>query len=182
MNAPHVLATDRLLLRKPGSTDADLILARYAADPQVTRYLSWPTHRSIDDTRAFLAFSDERWTQWPAGPYLIEHRASGDLLGSTGFDYESDDRASTGYVLARSAWGYGYATEALRALMRLALQLNLREVYARVHIDHAPSQRVLQKCGFVRNTLNDQLSSFPNHEQAGPHQALCFTWRADILR
>src|SRR5579871_1802325 len=103
MKAPERIQTARLRLRKPVPADAGAIFSRYAADPEVTRLLSWPRHHSVDDTRAFLAFSDEEWERWPAGPYLIESRATLELLGSTGLAFDNDTDAATGYVLARDA-------------------------------------------------------------------------------
>ena len=123
MKAPERLESNRLVLRRPRPDDAAAIFARYANDVAVTRYLAWPRHQTVEQTRAFLAFSDSEWEAWPAGPYLIESRESGELLGSTGFGFEAPDRAATGYVLARDAWGKGYATEALTTLLTLAQPL-----------------------------------------------------------
>src|SRR5436309_2770420 len=53
----------------------------------------------------------------PAAPYVIRARADGTLLGGTGLAFVTPYRASTGYVLAKAAWGKGYATEALRAMV-----------------------------------------------------------------
>jgi RimJ/RimL family protein N-acetyltransferase len=53
------------------SADAELIFRRYASDPEVTKFLGWPRHTSIEQTQAFLEFSDAEWEKWPAGPYLI---------------------------------------------------------------------------------------------------------------
>jgi RimJ/RimL family protein N-acetyltransferase len=39
---PEILETARLLLRRPTPADAAVIFDRYAGDPLVTRYLSWP--------------------------------------------------------------------------------------------------------------------------------------------
>jgi RimJ/RimL family protein N-acetyltransferase len=39
------------LLRRPTLADAGAIFYRYASDPVVTRYLSWPTHRSRTEIR-----------------------------------------------------------------------------------------------------------------------------------
>ena len=105
------LETERLVLRRPCADDAAAIFARYAADPEVTRYLSWRRHHSIEDTDIFIAFSDSEWERWGTGPYLTFSRADGMLLGSTGLAFESTTVASTGYVFARDAWGHGYATE-----------------------------------------------------------------------
>ena len=159
MKAPQRIETARLLLREPTAADAAAIFERYAGDPQVTRLLSWPTHRSLEDTRAFLAFSDQEWERWPAGPYLIEDRASG-LLGSTGLAFESPTEAATGYVLARAAWGQGYATEALAAMVTLARQLDVRRLYACCHASHIASIHVLEKCGFERGSAGRD--RFPN--------------------
>ena len=57
MNHREVIETARLRLRKPARPDAEAIFASYAGDPLVTKYLSWPTHRTLADTSAFLAWS-----------------------------------------------------------------------------------------------------------------------------
>src|SRR5438552_7266242 len=101
--APDAITIERLVLRRPRPSDADAIFARYASDPDVTRLVGWPRHQSVDDTRGFLRFSDAEWERAPAGAYLVEARATGALLGSTGFLFEAPYRAMTGYVLAKDA-------------------------------------------------------------------------------
>src|SRR5262245_52369719 len=112
--------TTRLVLTPPVPSDVSEIFARYAADPLVTRYLSWPRHQTVQETKGFLAFSEAEWKRWPAGPYLIRTRADGRLIGGTGLSFSASDRAVTGYVLAADAWGHGYATEALFAMIEIA--------------------------------------------------------------
>src|SRR3974390_1278438 len=63
--APETMETDRLLLRRPRQSDAQAVFHRYASDHEVTRYLSWPTHRNVADTLAFLSWSDAEWERWP---------------------------------------------------------------------------------------------------------------------
>lgn len=159
MRAPQQLKTERLALRKPVWADAQEIYHRYASDLDVTRYLGWPRHKSLDDTRAFIQLSDAQWHEYPAGPYVIESGA-GLLLGGTGLEFETTDQATTGYVLARDAWGLGYATEVLRAMIVLARQLGVRELQAICHAKHEGSQRVLEKCKF--QCKQDLVVDFPN--------------------
>ena len=149
--APTSLETSRLLLRRPRPEDAAVIFQRYASDADVTRFLGWPRHRSIDDTRAFLGFSAAQWERHPAGPYLIWTRDDGQLLGGTGLECVGPSEAVTGYVLAKDAWGKGYATEALNAMIDVAGRIGIARLYAFCHPDHAPSRRVLEKCGFMRD-------------------------------
>ena len=153
------IETERLVLRKPTLDDAEVVFARYASDWGVTKFSGWPRHGSVADTRAFLEFSESEWQRWLAGPYLIESRA-GLLLGSTGLAFETPEAASTGYVLARDAWGFGYATEALRAMVELAHELGVKRLYALCHREHRASARVLEKCGF-RNEGEREVV-FPN--------------------
>jgi RimJ/RimL family protein N-acetyltransferase len=174
MNAPEQLKTKRLLLRKPRRADAELIFSRYASDPGVTKFLSWPRHTSIELTHAFLKYSDREWERWPAGPYLIENLKDSRLLGSTGFAFESPQRAMTGYVLAKDSWGFGYATEALRAIVQLAETLPIAGLFALCHPDHSASYRVLEKSGFVRQPKRVKGAQFPNLSNDLQSDALCY--------
>ena len=164
MKAPEEITTSRLLLRKPVAADAEAIFRRYASDPRVTRYLSWPTHRSLADTRAFLTWSDDEWERSPAGPYLVFARDTpgATLLGGTGLAFKSPTRAVTGYVFAQDVWGRGIATEALAAIVDVARTLGVQRLEAICHVDHAPSAHVLEKCGFRREDSRRTHFTFPN--------------------
>lgn len=171
--APEAMTTARLLLRRPEPGDRDAIFRRYAGDRDCLRYIGWKAHESTRDTQSFLELSDGAWRSWPAGPYLIFPASGGPLLGSTGLAFESPERASTGYVLARDAWGRGYATEASFAMVVLARRLNVRRLTAVCHVAHGPSRRVLEKAGFTRErTLRDQ--AFPNLEAGAPREAFLY--------
>jgi RimJ/RimL family protein N-acetyltransferase len=165
VKAPETIETERLLLRRPRQSDAQAVFHRYASDREVTRYFSWPTHRSVADTLAFLAMSDDEWQRWPAGPYIVLTRANGvasAVVGSTGLFYKSPTRAITGYVFAKDAWGLGYATESLQAMVDLAQQTGVARLEAICHAGHTPSAHVLEKCGFTREEVRREHFVFPN--------------------
>jgi RimJ/RimL family protein N-acetyltransferase len=162
MQGATPLVTSRLSLRVPGTADAAAIFQRFASDSEVTHFVGWPRHESIKDTIAFLEFSSAEWRRWPAGPLLIESRVDGTLLGSTGVAFEAPDEASTGYVLARDAWGFGYATEALAAIVVLAQDLAVTRLCARCHPANLRSIRVLERCGFSRQDTLPRHLIFPN--------------------
>ena len=173
VRAPERVETLRLVIRRPRPDDVNDIFVSYASDPDVAKYLSWPVHVSLDQTRAFLAFSDREWSRWPAGPYLVFLRDDGRLVGGTGLAFKTRNRAETGYVLAKDAWGKGYATEALQAMVDVAREIGLSRVQALCHVDHRPSAHVLEKCGFRRERLLRRFSEFPN--LAGvPADVLCY--------
>lgn len=166
--------TDRLILRRPQIEDAEAIFTCYASDPDVTRYVGWLRHRSIEDSRAFLDFSASEWERWPVGPLMILDRIDGALIGSTGLAFETAHRASTGYVLASDAWGRGLATEALHAVVELAKTAGLVRLHAYCYPDHRPSARVLEKTGFHLEATLQRHSEFPNLERGVPADVLCY--------
>jgi ribosomal-protein-alanine N-acetyltransferase len=59
------LETERLILRRFAMTDAEAMYANWCADPDVTKYLMWPTHGSIDESRKVLSAD---------GTYRLLHR------------------------------------------------------------------------------------------------------------
>ena len=72
------------------------------------------------------------------------------------------------------AWGVGYATEALRAMIDVAQQLEVRELYAICHAEHTASQQVLAKCGF---SCRERLAvGFPNLPVGDFRLALRYEW------
>jgi ribosomal-protein-alanine N-acetyltransferase len=163
-STPDCIHTQRLRLRRPTAADADAIFNSFANDSEVTRYMSWPTHTSVTDTRAFLKFAVEQWQQQSVGTFLIE--SDGKVIGSTGIHLDqqasSGGSAETGYVFARHAWGQGYATEVLRAMVTLAMQLGLQQLTAGCHPDNLASKRVLEKCGFIAVPAPEPFKLFPN--------------------
>jgi [ribosomal protein S5]-alanine N-acetyltransferase len=170
--APARIETPRLVLRRPQAADAEAIFRGYASDAEVTRYVGFPRHTCLDETRGFLEFSDAQWAQWPAGPYLIELR-EGPLVGSSGLKFDTANEAATGYVLAKHVWGRGYATESLLAMVDVARACGVRVLYALCHHAHRASARVLEKGGFSLERRLPRYAEFPN---------LVAGERADVLR
>jgi|SRR5688572_13126575 len=61
------------------------------------------------------------------------------------FEIEGD--AEITYWIDKKYWGKGVATKALRELLK---NEKARPIYGRVAFDNVGSQKVLEKCGFVR--------------------------------
>lgn len=166
MSAPPLIRTARLTLRRPRAEDAKAIFRGFASIPEATRFMSWRTHRTLDDTRAFLDFAANGWARDGVGAYLIERE--GAVIGTTGLHPETPTRAETGYILRPDAWGQGYATEAGRAMVDLARTLGFVRVQAHCHVDHHASARVLEKCGMALEGILRAHTVLPNHS---PHPA-----------
>ena len=154
----HVfLETDRLLLRR--FTEADVHnLVELDSDPAVMRFLTngRPTPREVieRDTLPRIISCYERLRG--LGRMAAIQRSSNTFIGWIGFDpaedRRPDDEIELGYRLRRSAWGWGYATEGSRALIRKAFELGVRRVFAQTMAVNLASRRVMEKSGlrFVR--------------------------------
>ena len=159
--APEVVETARLLLRRPQAVDVESIFTRYASDPEVTRYMTFARHQSIADAEMFVDFSDMEWKLQGCGPYLVHSRQTGILLGGTGLSV-AGEHAETGYVFARDAWGFGYGTEALKAMVDVGRLVDLLRLTAHCHPEHRASRRVLEKGGFTLEHVARDAHVFPN--------------------
>ena len=184
MRALERVETARLIMSPPQLSEAPEIFDRYSSDPDVTLFLGWPTHQHVTDTEAFIGFSASQWQREGMGAYLIRSRADNTLLGSTGIGLagqpSKSHRAMTGYVLAKDAWGHGYATEALNAMVDVARGIGIVSLSALCHPEHRASVHVLEKCDFARDLRWTKQAVFPNL-LAGVHQDVwCFTRSRDF--
>ena len=65
----QILKTKRLVLRPFSLDDAQAMYDNWASDPQVTRFMNWSTHESIEVTRTILAewvpqYQDPSYYHW----------------------------------------------------------------------------------------------------------------------
>ena len=162
INPPNLLSTARLQLRRPQAEYAPQVLHAYAQDSEVTRYLCWRPHQSLDDT---LKAMEKRLQEWESGsefPWFIFERSSDQLVGSITARMEGH-RVNLGYVLSRSVWGQGYMTEAVVAVTSWAFSLpEIYRVWALCDVDNAASARVLEKVGMTREGTLRQFGVHPN--------------------
>jgi ribosomal-protein-alanine N-acetyltransferase len=148
-SALPVLETPRLILRSLSEDDAADVFA-YASDPEVARFVPWEAHRSLEDSRRFIAGTLERAARGEPDTWGIVERASGKVIGTIrmGHLHPVHARADIGYVIGRAYWNRGLTTEAVRAVLRFGFaELRLNRIFAVCHVDNRASERVMQKAG-----------------------------------
>lgn len=147
-----LVETARLRLRPFTLDDAPAIFA-YAHDPELARLGMWPPSTSLEETRDEIAEIIEGYQGGAQWTWAIEQKSDQAMIGRCDLlKYRREHRsAEIGYALARHAWGQGYATEAMRALVRYAFdELTLHRLEAIVLPFNAASIRVLEKIGMQR--------------------------------
>lgn len=174
------LETERLVLDAAGPRFARELFESYGRDPEVTRYLLWEPHASIDETIDFLRDSVRSWREGDAFVWGIRERAEGGepgpLVGMIGLRPGSE-HDQVGYALTRDRWGRGYMTEALaRVLEEATGPMGMERVGITVHPDNEGSIRVLEKAGLTREGTVDDHHVFPNLGDE-PHACYVYGYR-----
>lgn len=144
------LETERLILRMFTMEDAQAMFENWASDVEVTRFLTWPAHKSAAVSRSVL----ESWVSGYEKPdfyqWAIVLKSLGQPIGTISV-VEQDDRfqkAHIGYCIGKNWWHQGIMSEALKAVMNFLFD----DVgYQRLEARHDPrnpnSGAVMMKCG-----------------------------------
>ncbi len=158
------LKSERLLLRPLAETDSDVAIELFT-DPAVIRYVceTYTEQQVVEELPKYT----KRCAGGCIGAWCVVERATQEKLGMAillPLPIEEDDRnwdfvvgddvpdceIEIGYILKKSAWGKGYATEATKRLLKFAFEETpLEELVATTNSENTASQRVLEKSGLV---------------------------------
>lgn len=111
----------------------------------------FPNPYTIDDAKWFVNHSREAWESGEEYSFAIFDKETKEFYGMIGFKKEGNEIKNIGYWLGRSAWGKGFASEALHSTNKyIKLKFpDVQEVKAYAYKYNKPSQRVLEKSGFI---------------------------------
>ena len=145
------IETSRLILRRYTIDDAEAMYNNWANDPEVTKYLTWPPHGSVEVTRTLIADWIETYKSEDNYHWAITLKENGDEpIGDIAVCDMSERacRAHIGYCLGRKYWHGGIMSEALKAVMDFLFD---EAGFLRIDARHDPknphSGAVMRKCG-----------------------------------
>ena len=149
------LETERLILRKFKLEDAKDMYNNWATDKECNKYLTWPLHKSIEETKEVI----QKWIdEYGNGSYnwVVELKNTNELIGSISVVrmHKKDLNCEIGYCYGSKYWGNGYASEALKKVIDYLLNdCNFHLLEAR-HISGNPaSGRVMEKAGMKKEAV-----------------------------
>ena len=147
-----ILETPRLILRRARREDAEAMFRNWASDPEVTKFLTWPTYVRVEDAYPILDIWTAGYAALSFYHWMIVSKETGEPIGSIGIVSENEQagKAEIGYCIGRAWWHRGIMTEALQAVMNFLFD----EVgYQRLEAKHDPrnphSGAVMRKCGMT---------------------------------
>jgi len=149
MDFTKTFETDRLILRKGTINDINDIFNNYASRDKVTEYLSWQSHKSIDDTKSYLTnvvlpnYENESYC------WYIELKQLHKVIGNVSVVKLNKDKKSAelGWVLSDDYWGQGIMPEAAGVVLEYLKSLGFVRIEAKHNVANAKSGRVMQKIG-----------------------------------
>lgn len=145
-DAPH-----EVRLRAVEDRDLD-VLFDHQADPEAAEMAAFPPR----DRERF----DAHWAKIRADDTVVSRTILVDGLVAGGINsWQDGDQRLVGYWIGRKYWGRGVATHALTLFLS---DLPARPVHAHVAAHNAGSIRVLQKCGFQRDLVQEAQAPAPD--------------------
>ena len=143
------LTTERLNLRHIREDDAQRIFECWASKPEVTKYLTWPVHESVEQTKQILGIWLKAYSEPDCMRWGIELKATGELIGMIDVVEYIDGNPVIGYCSGPECWGNGYMTETLRAVVQELFAVGHDEILIEAVKENIASNRVIEKAGFM---------------------------------
>jgi [ribosomal protein S5]-alanine N-acetyltransferase len=107
-------------------------------------YLAAFTSKDPNDKAAYI----EKYTKHLIDPAINSRTIRvNDIIAGSIAKFVIKNDAEITYWIDRNFWGQGIATRALKAFLKIE---QTRPIYARVAFDNYGSQKVLEKCGFIK--------------------------------
>jgi ribosomal-protein-alanine N-acetyltransferase len=153
-----LLRTDRLVLRRWRQGDREPFAA-LNVDPEVMEH--FPAALTPDQSDALIEWIEAGFERHGFGLWAVELAETGQFIGFTGlsvprFEAHFTPAVEIGWRLARSSWGWGYASEAARRALAFAFDdLGLAEVVSFAGAANLRSQAVMERIGMTRDTADD---------------------------
>ncbi|WP_085524038.1 GNAT family N-acetyltransferase [Tuberibacillus sp. Marseille-P3662] len=146
------LETDRLLLRKLSLNDLDDIF-EFSSDPEVAHHMTWEINKSKDETlNHFIKIVIDGYEKGQSAEWALVLKESHKVIGTCSFvDWSNEHKkAELGYVLNKNYWGHGFASEAIKALIRYGFEvIHLNRIEGGCDTDNIGSEKVMLKVGMT---------------------------------
>ena len=158
------LETERLILRKVSVKDAKEAFNNWCNNPNVSKYTLWETHKEKETTENLFKIWEEAYQQNDTFRWGVVVKDTNTLIGT--IDVASKDwlkygTAEIGYCYGEAFWHKGYATEALKRVIKYLFdEVDLDLIYAAYMENNPNSGKVMKSAGmkyegFVRERVED---------------------------
>jgi ribosomal-protein-alanine N-acetyltransferase len=146
------LETERLLLRRVNENDVNEVFA-LRSNPETMKYIPRPLVKTTDDALEHIAMIDSKIINNEGINWAITYKDNPKLIGIIGHYRIKPEhfRAEVGYMLLPEYNGKGIVSEAVKEVVKYGFnEMKLHSIEAIIDPENFGSEKVLQKCGFVK--------------------------------
>ena len=140
--------TQRLLIRHLEMTDVDAMFRIFSL-PEVTKWMGDGEPLSQELCGKWIEISQKNYTTKGFGASAVIEKASGEFIGCSGIVYDSErQEPEIIYAFRPSAWGKGYASELVPAMLKYGLtECGLTYILATIAEANKASAHIVEKAG-----------------------------------
>ena len=153
----QTIESSRLILRRAVRDDAEPMFRNWASDPEVTKYLTWPTYEKVETAYQILDLWASEYEKPDYYQWMIVLKELGEPIGSISVVRQNDrvEEAEIGYCIGSRWWHKGIVSEALAAVIKyLFEEVGMNRVAARHDPNNPHSGGVMRKCGMKYEGTN----------------------------
>lgn len=144
------IETDRLILRRFVKGDASCMYKNWASRPEVTKYVTWFSHKSVEETQQIIDLWVKEYEELNRYQWAIVLKSTQEPIGSIGVVRQKEDArvAEMGYCIGDDYWHQGYTSEALFHIMSYLFNtVGFNRIAALHDVRNPYSGAVMKKCG-----------------------------------
>ena len=147
------IETKRLILRKLSVNDAYTAYKNWCSNPNVARYTMWNVHKSVETTKNLFSMWEKEYEKNNTFRWIVELKDTHDLIGTidvASIHFINYGTVEIGYCYGEEFWGKGYATEALKRVIKFLFdEVDLDVIYATYMEQNPNSGKVMKKAGMT---------------------------------
>lgn len=153
----NILETKHLILRPFKESDYIDVYKNYASNDEVTKYVTWSTHQSPLETKAYIESVVKEYTNENYYHWAIELKSNNNVIGAISSVKNDDVSIEIGYCSSIKMWSKGYMTEALVAVMEYCFEeVGFKVMLARHETPNVASGIVMKKAGMKYIGTNNE--------------------------
>lgn len=143
------LESKRLILRKVKLSDYNNIFNCWTNDDNVSKYVTWNSHKTPEETKKLTNYWINEYHNDYSYRWLVVLKDTNEIIGmidviAKNLQYMT---AEVGYCYGSRFWGNGYASEALKTVIKYLHSEGFPVVYAQHFESNIASGKVMENAG-----------------------------------
>lgn len=125
----------------------------------MTKYLTWPTHESVDVTRKVIENWIQHYQYRDFYQWAIVLKETQEVIGTLSIVHmnEKINSVCIGYCIGSRFWKKGYVSEAFEKVIRFLFEdVKVNRIESHHDVNNPASGRVMQKCGMTCEGISRQ--------------------------